>query len=171
MRGFIDEWGLKGPPYPTSATLTDILRDAAGPDYDQLITDQWDRITWWKFKFGDAGPTITENADGTWRVTISVNTNKDIKTEEMKTSMSWSEMDGETLNEPLEIGIYSQEPKKLWSAYDKLEQVWVSQTDQSFTFDVKTKPTHIALDPRRLMLESHVDDNVASVGESSAYQR
>ena len=171
MRGFIDEWGLKGPPYPTSATLTDILRDAAGSDYDQLITDQWDRITWWKFKFGDAGPTITENADGTWRVTIPVNTDKDIKTEEMKTSMSWSEMDGETLNEPLEIGIYSQEPKKLWSAYDKLEQVWVSQTDQSFTFDVKTKPTHIALDPRRLMLESHVDDNVASVGESSAYQR
>lgn len=171
MKGFIDDWGLKGPPYPTTATLTDVLREAAGPDYDQFITDQWDRIVWWKFAHGDDGPSVIENADGSWRVTIPIRTDKDIKTEEMKTSMSWSEMDGETLNEPLEIGIYSQEPKKLWSAYDKLEQVWVSQTDQSFTFDVKTKPTHIALDPRRLMLESHVDDNVASVGESSAYQR
>ena len=171
MKSFIEDWGLKGPPYPTTATLTDVLREAAGPDYDQLITDQWDRIVWWKFAHGDGGPSITENADGSWRVTIPVNTNKNIRTEEMKTSMSWSEIDGETLNEPLEIGIYSQEPKKLWSAYDRLEQVWVSQSDQSFTFDVKTKPTHIALDPRRLMLESFVDDNVASVGESSAYQR
>jgi len=89
----------------------------------------------------------------------------------METSLSYSEMEGESLNEPLEIGFYSDEPKKLWSAYDQLEQVWVTKTAQTFTFDVATKPTHIALDPRRLMLESYVDDNVETVGESSAYQR
>jgi len=171
MKGFLDDWGLKGPPYPTTATLTEVLREAAGPDYDQYITDQWDRMVWWKFSYGDEGPTVTENTDGTWRVTIPLKTDKVIKTEEMETSESWTEMEGETLHEPLEIGFYQDEPKKLWSAWSQLEQVWVTETDQTLTFDVDEKPNHIALDPRRLMLEKNVGDNVKPVSERSAYHR
>ena len=171
MKGFIEEWGPKGPPYPTTKTLTDLLRETAGPDYDQFITDQWDRIVLWEFEHDDEGPSLTENEDGSWRVSIPIKTDKIIRTEEMETALSFSEMEGESLNEPLEIGFYSDEPKSLWSAYDQLEHVWVTKAAQTFTFDVATKPTHIALDPRRLMLENYVDDNVNSVGESSAYQR
>jgi hypothetical protein len=170
MKGFLDDYGLKGAPYPTTKTLTNVLREAAGPEYDQLITDQWDRMVWWKFAFGDNGPTLTENADGTWKVSIPVSLDKDIKTEEMKTSESWSDMDGEVLNEPLEIGLYSDVPKKLWSAWSALETVRVTKSEQTFTFNVAEKPTHIALDPRRLMLERNVDDNVKTIGETSAYK-
>ncbi|WP_427453001.1 ABC transporter permease [Litorimonas sp. WD9-15] len=171
MKGFIEEYGLKGPPYPTTKTLTNVLREAAGPEYDQLITDQWDRMVQWKFGYGDDGPTVSENADGTWRVTIPVNTQKDIQTEEMEKFESWADMDGEVLNEPLEIGIYTDEPKKLWSAWTQLERVWVTQEDQVFSFDVVEKPTHIALDPRRIMLEFQNTNNVQTVGEASAYRR
>lgn len=171
MKGFLDEYGLKGPPYPTTKTLTNVLREAAGPEYDQLITDQWDRMVQWKFGYGDDGPTVSENADGTWRVTIPVNTQKDIQTEEMEKFESWADMDGEVLNEPLEIGIYTDEPKKLWSAWTQLERVWVTQEDQVFSFDVDEKPTHIALDPRRIMLEFQNTNNVQTVGEASAYRR
>ncbi len=171
MKGFLDDWGLKGPPYPTTATLTKILKDAAGPEYEQYITDQWDRMVWWKFSHGEDGPTVAENADGTWRVTIPVNTDKNIKTEDMKTSESWADMDGEVLNEPLEIGFYTDEPKKLWSAWTNLEQVWVTKTNQVFTFDVSEKPTHIAFDPRRLMQERNVGDNVSTVSEAPALTR
>ena len=170
MKGFLAEYGLKGPPYPTTKTVTNVLRDAAGPEYDQLITDQWDRMVWWKFSYGDDGPTAVENPDGTWKVTIPVNTDKNIKTEEMETSESWSDMDGEVLNEPLEIGIYTAEPKKLWSAWTDLQQVWITKTDQTFTFNVSEKPAYIALDPRRLMQERNVDDNVQRISESSAYR-
>ena len=170
MKGFLEDYGLKGPPYPSTKTLTNILREASGPEYHQLITDQWDRMVWWKYSFGDGGPTVTENADGTWKVTIPVNTDKDIQTEEMETAESWDDIDGEGLNEPLEIGIYTTEPKKLWSAWTELEQVWVTQTDQTFTFDVAEKPTHIALDPRRLMLERNIDDNVQTISEGSAFR-
>jgi len=170
MKGFLKDYGLKGPPYPTTKTLTNVLREAAGPEYDQLITDQWDRTVWWKYSFGDGGPTVTENADGTWKVTIPVKTDKDIKTEDMETAESWADMDGEVLNEPLEIGIFAAEPKKLWSAWTDLEKVWVTQTDQTFTFNVAEKPTHIAIDPRRLMLERNIDDNVQAIGQSSAFR-
>ena len=170
MKGFLADYGLKDPPYPTTKTLTNVLREAAGPEYNQLITDQWDRTVWWKYGFGDGGPTVTENADGTWKVTVPVNTDKDIKTEEMETAESWADINGEVLNEPLEIGIYADEPRKLWSAWSALETVWVTQTDQSFTFDVAEKPAYIAIDPRRLMLERNIDNNVQAIGEASAFR-
>ena len=170
MKGFLDDYGLKGPPYPTTKTLTNVLREAAGPEYDQLITDQWDRTVWWKFGFDRKGPSLTETADGKWQVTFTVETDKIIKTEDMETSESWSDMDGEILNEPLEIGIYSQEPKKLWSAWSKLERVRITEGEQTLIFTLDEKPTHIAIDPRRLMLERNIDNNVEPISEASAFR-
>ena len=171
MKGFLDDYGLKGPPYPTTKTLTNVLREAAGPEYDQLITDQWDRTVWWKFNFGGDGPSLTETADGKWRVTFTLGTDKVIKTEEMETAESWSDIDGEALNEPLEIGVYSDAPKKLWSAWTSLERIQVTEGQQTVTIEVDEKPSYIAIDPRRLMLERNVDDNVQSISESSAFAR
>jgi len=171
MKGFLDDYGLQGPPYPTTKTLTNVLRDAAGPEYDQLITDQWDRVVWWKYSFDGDGPSLTETADGKWRVTFTVKTDKDIKTEEMETAESWADVDGEVLNEPLEIGVYSEEPKKLWSAWTELERVWITEAEQTITLELDEKPSYIAIDPRRLMLERNVDDNVQSISESSAFAR
>ncbi|MEP4051142.1 MAG: M1 family aminopeptidase [Litorimonas sp.] len=171
MKGFLDDYGLQGPPYPTTKTLTNVLRDAAGPEYDQLITDQWDRVVWWKYSFDGDGPSLTETADGKWRVTFTVKTDKDIKTEEMETAESWADIDGEVLNEPLEIGVYSEEPKKLWSAWTELERVWITEAEQTITLELDEKPSYIAIDPRRLMLERNVDDNVQSISESSAFAR
>jgi hypothetical protein len=166
MKGFLENYGLKDAPYPTTAHVTDILKKAAGPDYHQLITDQWDRMVWWKFSY-DETPIITETADGKWRVTVTLKSDKDIKTEEMKTSESWSDLDGEVLNEPLEIGFYPDTPKKLWSGWNNLEQVWVTQTDQSFTFVLDEKPAYVAIDPRRLLQERNVDDNVSAAEDSA----
>jgi len=171
MKGFLEDYGLKGPPYPTTANVTQILKDAAGPEYHQLIDDQWDRMVWWKFGYGSNSPTVTETADGKWRVTFTLNSDKDIKTETMKTSESWSDIDGEILNEPLEIGFYADTPKKLWSAWSALERVRVTKTEQIFTFELDEKPTHIAIDPRRLLQERNVDDNVRIISESSAFSR
>ena len=171
MKGFLADYGLKGPPYPTTKTLTNVLREAAGPEYDQLITDQWDRTVWWKYSFDSDGPSLTETPDGQWRVTFNLKTDKDIKTEEMETSQSWSEIEGEVLNEPLEIGVYTDEPKKLWSAWTKLERIQVTEAEQAVSIIVDEKPTHIAIDPRRLMLERNIDDNVQTISQSSAFAR
>ena len=171
MKGFLSDYGLKGPPYPTTKTLTNVLREAAGPEYDQLITDQWDRVVWWKYGFEGNGPSLTETSDGKWRVTFTLKTDKVIKTEEMETSESWADMDGEVLNEPLEIGVYTAEPKKLWSAWTKLELIRVTEGEQTVTIELDEKPTHIAIDPRRLMLERNIEDNVQTISESSAFKR
>jgi len=123
------------------------------------------------FAFDSDGPSLTETPDGQWRVTFNLKTDKDIKTEEMETSESWSEIEGEVLNEPLEIGVYTDEPKKLWSAWTKLERIQVTEAEQAVSIIVDEKPTHIAIDPRRLMLERNIDDNVQTISESSAFAR
>ena len=171
MKGFLSDYGLKGPPYATTKTLTNVLRDAAGPEFDQLITDQWDRVVWWKYGFDGDGPSMVQTEAGKWQVTFTLKTDKDIQTEEMETAESWADMDGEVLNEPLEIGVYSDEPKKLWSAWTKLETLRVTEGKQTIMIEVDEKPTHIAIDPRRLMLERNIDDNVQSISESSAFAR
>jgi len=89
----------------------------------------------------------------------------------METSESWSEIEGEVLNEPLEIGVYTDEPKKLWSAWTKLERIQVTEAEQTVSIIVDEKPTHIAIDPRRLMLERNIDDNVQTISQSSAFAR
>ena len=171
MKGFLDDYGLKGPPYPTTKTLTNVLREAAGPEFDQLITDQWDRTVWWKLGFEGNGPSVTKTADGKWEVKFTVDIEKTIKTEDMDEAKVWNEVDGEVLNEPLEIGIYSDEPKKLWSAWKKLERLRITEANQEVTITLDEKPNYIALDPRRLLQERNVDNNVQPVSETSAFAR
>ena len=171
MKGFLKDYGLKGPPYPTTKTLTNVLREAAGPKFDQLITDQWDRTVWWKLGFDGKGPKMNQTADGKWKVTFALDMNKIIKTEEMDEAKSWDKMDGEVLNEPLEIGIYSDEPKKLWSAWTALETIWVTEAKQEVTLTLDEKPAYIAIDPRRLLQERNVDNNVQSISEGSTLTR
>ena len=89
----------------------------------------------------------------------------------MKQSKSWDEIEGEVLNEPLEIGVYSEDPKKLWSAWSKLETIWVTDAKQEVSLILDEKPSYIAIDPRRLLQERSIDDNVRSISEGSAFAR
>jgi hypothetical protein len=44
LRRYLDRFGMQGPPYPTSLDLVTELRAVAGPEYQDFITDQWERI-------------------------------------------------------------------------------------------------------------------------------
>ncbi len=163
MSNFIKEFGSQGVPYPTTKDVTDAIRDVAGPDFDQLITDMWDRIVWWDMEFGEAEPTVTELPNGRFRVSIPFVMDKEIQTEDMETAESFKDIEGETLNEWVEIGFYTDEPKTLWSAWTDLERVRVTQAESELVFEVGTRPTHIAIDPRRLLLERNIGDNVKTL--------
>ncbi len=160
MQAFLKDYGLKGPPYPTTLELIEYLREAAGPDYDQLITDYWDRITYWELSFGDEDVKVTQNSDGTYQVDIPFELDKKISSEEEPKQISVNEIDGEELNEWIEVGFYKNAPKNKWSDWSALEKVQVSKTKSILSFTVMERPSYIALDPRRLLQERNVTDNV-----------
>ena len=168
MRNFLDDYGLKGAPYPTTLELIEYLREMAGPDYDQLITDYWDRITYWDLSYGQDDITVSPNSDGTYEIKIPFKLDKKISSEEEPKQISVTEIDGEELNEWVEIGFYKNAPKDKWSDWTDLKRIRVNKAESTLTFSLKERPNHIALDPRRLLMERNVTDNVKALPKKLA---
>ena len=168
LRKYVDDYGQKGPPYPTTLQLTEYLKEGAGPDFHQLIEDQWDRITYWDLKYGEGDIKVSQNSDGTYTVDIPFELDKKIQTEEMDKSESVTEIDGEGLNEWVEIGFYKNKPKDKWSDWISLERLRVNQAESTLSFTVPEKPNYIALDPRRLLQERNATDNVKELPKQLA---
>jgi len=161
VKNFVDEYGSKGPPYPTTLELIKHLRAIAAPDYQGLITDYWDRITFWKLSYGDADITVEGNDTDGFTVTLPVSVDKLIADEKSGKETSVSEIDGEELSEWVEIGFYTQDPKEtLGDEWLSLERINLSEAETELSFTMKERPTHVLLDPRRLLIERNVKDNV-----------
>ena len=163
IRGFIEEYGLKGPPYPTTKELVEALRAAASEDYQGLITDYWDRITFWDLKFGE-DIDIKPNASGGFTVDLTAIVDKRIASEETGKETSVTEIDGEELDEWIEIGFYKEDPKEtLGDDWVKLERVRVNKAETALSFDLQERPAFVMLDPRRLLIERNVKDNAKAL--------
>jgi len=159
IREFLEEYGSKGSPYPTTLQLLEYLRAAAPEDMQLLITDYWDRITFWDLKLGDV--SVKPNSDGGYRVKLIAFVDKKIASEETGKETSVTKIDGEDLNEWVEIGFYDKDPKETWGdEWIKLERVRINQLETELNFDLYQRPKYVLLDPRRLLIERKVDDNV-----------
>ncbi|VAV98907.1 hypothetical protein MNBD_ALPHA06-1663, partial [hydrothermal vent metagenome] len=160
IRGFLQEYGYKGPPYPTSIQLIDALRAAAPDELQGLITDYWERIVFWDMKI-DGDVDVTPNASGGFTVKFTAKVDKKIASEETGKEISVTEIDGEELNEWVEVGFYDKDPKETWGdEWVKLEKVHITQLETELSFDLDERPNFVLLDPRRLLIERKVDDNV-----------
>jgi len=161
IRAFLEEYGSKGPTYPTTEQLVDYLREAAGEDYQQLITDYWERITFWELALDDVELT---GSDGNYSVSLTAKVDKKIATEETGKETSVTEIDGEDLNEWVEIGFYNKDPKAaLGDEWITLERIRITDLETSLKFEMSEKPTHVYIDPKRLLLERNVNDNVEQI--------
>lgn len=187
IRGFLEDYGRKGPPYPTTLELVDALREAGGPDYQQLITDYWDRITFWKLALEKGEPRLSANADGTFKVDLTLTLDKTVSSKETGRAVSVLEDDyakpkkqdketdtsssdeapkgeliraAEALNEWVEIGFYDKDPAETFGdAWIRLERVRITEAKTELSFNLETKPTYVLVDPRRLLIEVDVTDN------------
>jgi hypothetical protein len=165
IRGFLQEFGAKGPPYPTPKELVDALRAAAGPKWQQLITDYWDRITFWDLSY-DGDVTVKSNEAGGFTVNFTAVVDKKVASEEDGKETSVTEMEGENLDEWVEIGFYDKDPKDtLGDEWMKLERVHITGPKTELSFDLDERPAFVLLDPRRLLIERNVKDNVKTLPE------
>ena len=166
IRTFLGEHGSKGPPYPTTKQLIEYLRAAAAPEYQQLITDYWDRVIMWDLKFGEADAIVTSNSEGGFKVTIPLNVDKKAVDEDSGKEVSVTEFEAkiEDLNEWIEIGFYLEDPKDtLGGNWLALKRIKVTERESEVSFSLKDRPNYILIDPRRLLIERDVKDNVTFV--------
>ena len=160
VKRFLTEYHSdKGAPYPTTLELIDILKEETDSKYHQLIEDYWNKITFWDLSFTDE---ITIKAQGdVFEATLPIKLDKKYASEEDGKETSVSKIDDAELNEWVEIGFYTEDPKDDLGANPyatRMVQLSEAETVKSFTLN--KKPTHVVLDPKRLLIERNVNDNV-----------
>jgi hypothetical protein len=166
LRAFLAEFGSKGPPYPTTLELVAALRAEAGQQWQQLITDYFDRIVLWEPVLSEDSVRLSQSQDG-WIADVRFSLHKVVASEETGQEVSVLTR-GETINEWVEIGFYEKDPKETLGA-DPIWIEWVRVTakDGAARIQLDKKPAYVALDPRRILIERNVTDNVVQASPQS----
>ena len=154
LRRYLDNFGMKGPPYPTSRDLVNELRAVAGPEYQQFITDQWERIMLYdvQVKAASVKPVGLE-----YEVTM------DVKAHQF-------EADGVGNDREVPVDTWFQIVVFPDSQQDLMVQVPLYKAQrrlnsgvQRITLRVPERPGSVAVDPYHLMIDKRPQDNVFSL--------
>jgi ABC-type transport system involved in multi-copper enzyme maturation permease subunit len=166
LRQLLNQYGRKGPPYPTTLDLVAALRAEAGPQWAQLITDYFDRITLWDLALGAEDVALTRSGEG-WIADIRFTADKLVAAQETGEEISVLKQ-GEALNEWVEIGFYEKDPKETMGAeWMRIERVRVTAQEGRVRIHLARKPAFVVLDPRRILIERNVKDNVAELRDAA----
>jgi hypothetical protein len=162
----VDKFGDKPPPFATSRDLVAELRAAAGDEYQGVITDLWERITFYDVSVTKAayvGPTFRSGEyvgptfrSGDYEVTI------DIHARQLDADSTGKEAEV-PLDTWFDVAVFpagaaaagSDFPEPLYLAKHRLKS-----GDQQIVVHVPKPPARVAIDPYRKMIDRNSSDNV-----------
>jgi ABC-type transport system involved in multi-copper enzyme maturation permease subunit len=156
----IKEHGFKSDPYPTTLDFLRILREEAGQQYDQLITDLFERITLFDFKADEA--TVEEMPDGKFKITLTVEAAK------FEADSEGAETDLEFIN-MIDIGVFTANPDDSdFGASNVLymQKHEITKDTKSIELIVDAKPLFAGIDPYNKLIDRNSDDNIRAVTEA-----
>lgn len=153
LQNFLKAYAYKDAPYPTTLDFITYLEPQVPEHLKYVLTDWFKKITLYDYSLEEASYTLKEN--GTYEVTITVHAakfNVEATGEEHEVAQhDW-----------VDIGLYKDvEEKELFFT----KQVLLTENQMSFTFEVDTLPVKAAIDPKRLLIERVIDDNVKEVSK------
>lgn len=156
LRTWLDKVKFQQPPYTDTRDLITDLRAEAGPEYQNLITDFFDKITLFDDRMVKA--TASRLPNGKYEVTMRVHAAKyyaDGKGKETRAKVDI----------PIEIGVFAkakdgeeQDEKPLY-----LAKYPVQDGDSTITMTVDGKPYEAGIDPFNELVDRVSNDNRAPV--------
>ena len=157
LQRLIELHAFKPAPYPSSTDFLRLLREEAGPQHDQLITDLFERITLLDTKATAA--RATKRADGRWDLTLEIEARKLVADGKGKEAE-------EPLDEPIEIGVFTAEPGK--PGFKPASVVYfqrhpVKSGKQVLQLVVDQEPRWAGVDPYNKRIDRNSDDNLRAV--------
>jgi hypothetical protein len=153
MKGFLEEFKYKAPPYPTSLDFLRHLEKEVPDSLNYLIEDWFKSITLYDFRLESA--SYVKNAAGKYEVTLEME-NRKLKAD---TIGNETEVD---LNDWVDVGLYKDADEENLMT---VERIKFNQEKQSYTFIVDTIPAKAAIDPKRILIERVYKDNFKTVKE------
>ncbi len=156
LHRWLDKVRFQQPPYTDSRELINDLRAEAGPQYQNLITDFFDKITLYDDRVVNA--TAKKRPDGKYDVTMQIHAAKSYADGKGKETPA-------TVDIPIKIGIFvksgggdEQDEKPLY-----LEKHPVADGDSTITVVVDGEPYEAGIDPFNELIDRVSDDNRARV--------
>jgi aminopeptidase N len=158
LRRLLAQYAFKPAPYPSSKDFVKILREEAGPKYDSIITDLFERITLYDLKAVHA--TAARRADGRYDVALQVEAHKfyaDGKGRETEAPMK----------EAVNIGLFLAEPGKAGFGSSKVlyyARQPIVTGRQTLHLVTSAPPKFAGIDPYNIWIDRNSEDNLVPVG-------
>jgi len=150
LRNFLRDYSFQTSPCPTSRDLVNALRAEAGPEYQQLITDLFERIALYDLQVDAAG---AREIDGGYEVTI-----------EVTAKQFAADGRGKETEEPLDawfdVAVFAETDKPL----EGVAPLYIAKHrlrsgKQVLTVRTSERPGIVALDPFHKMIERSAGNN------------
>ena len=156
LKGLIDTFGYKEPPYPSSIAAIDAFRKVTPDSLQYLIKDLFENITLFSNRVLD--PTYKKDGDQ-YIVTFKTSSEKFY-------SDSLGNETVTPISDYIDIAVFAKpETKKSMGKPLVYQRQKINQKENTFTFTVKEKPYQVGIDPYNYLVDRIPSDNVKKVGE------
>ena len=154
LRNFLAEFKYKAPPYPTSLDFLKHLEQEVPDSLNYLIEDWFKEITLYDLRLESA--QYSKNENGKYDIELNLLARK------LRADTIGNETEVK-MNDWVDIGVYkdSDEKELLY-----IERVQLHSDEQLIRFEVDSLPAKAAIDPKRLLIERIIDDNVKTLEEN-----
>jgi ABC-2 type transport system permease protein len=149
LRGFLDAWRFRGPPYPTSRDLLDHLYAAAPDSLHPLVEDLFEHVTLYDLTAGEA--RASRLAGGAYAVEIDVGAWK-------LRADGYGVEEAVPMDEPVELAVYGAGDRVLYRGRHRLRDGW-----QTVRVEVPGVPRRAVVDPDHLLIDRDLRDNSVAV--------
>jgi len=153
MKSFLEEFRYAEPPYPTSLDFLRHLETQVPDSMKYLVTDWFKEITLYDYRLKEAN--YKELPNGKYEVSMDVEAYK-IKADTIGTEIKVD------FNDWVDIGVYADENEEELMYHKRVK---FNKNEMNFTFEVDSIPAKAAIDPRRMLIERVIDDNIKSVNK------
>ncbi len=157
LRRLLAQYAFKPAPYPSSADFVRILREEAGPKYDSLISDLFERITVYDMRADAATARLLP--DGRYEVQFTVEGHK------LYADGAGKEQE-DGLSESFEVGAFLAQPgTRGFSAASVLvvERQLLHSGKQELRLVTDKLPVWVGVDPYNKVIDRKPDDNLTEV--------
>jgi aminopeptidase N len=155
MRSFLEQYRYQKPPYPTSLDFLRHLEPQVPDSLNYLITDWFKEITLYDYRLIDAN--YSKKSNGKYEVTMNIEAFK-LKADTLGKETNVA------VNDWADIGVYADNDEENLMFYKRVK---FDQEKMNFTFEVDSLPAKAAIDPRRILIERNIKDNVKSLTEKT----
>ncbi|MGB0882528.1 MAG: M1 family metallopeptidase, partial [Vicingaceae bacterium] len=153
MKNFLAEYRYAKPPYPTSLDFIRHLETQVPDSLNYLIDDWFRDITLYDYRLKEANYKPLDN--GKYKVTM------DVEAFKLKADTLGKETNID-VNDWADIGVFADEDEKELMYYKRVK---FNKEQMNFSFEVDSLPAKAAIDPRRILIERNIKDNVKKLTE------